>query len=427
MKRMKSANSTARRLVSTLCAFAAIGQCMPYSAAAEAEFVVYENLRLIEYSNGFVLDGVTDTSVTSVYIPAEINGKPVRANNTLFRDCPYLTEITVDEENKQLSAADGVLFSQNGQRLLAYPRAKEGEYTLPDSVLFIADKAFEKASGLTELTISDSLLNVGMSAFVNCTGLTEIHGAVPFTYGDVFAGCTSLKSLELAEFGDASGSVELVQLSLVDCLSLETVIIPDCRILSADVWIMRCPKLKMLNLPTLADHPGTSYITIIGCDALTTLNLPAAATYIEGPCYTIQDCANLYTIRFSKGYLAGVEIEGCSALTKAIYLTGDQNRNESLFSGCEALTVYGLSSDIQLRNDCERQDILFVPLDTIAGDVNIDTEADISDAVLLARYIAEDRTANIPSAGQANADVNGDGLITHEDVTYLLRIIAKLV
>lgn len=62
----------------------------------------------------------------------------------------------------------------------------------------------------------------------------------------------------------------------------------------------------------------------------------------------------------------------------------------------------------------------------IAGDVTLDCSIDVSDAVLLARFCTEDSTAVITDQGKQNADVNGSGNIDLDDVTAILRKIAKL-
>lgn len=59
------------------------------------------------------------------------------------------------------------------------------------------------------------------------------------------------------------------------------------------------------------------------------------------------------------------------------------------------------------------------------GDCNCDGEIDVSDAVLLARFCAEDSKAMLTIQGRALADVNDDSVITPEDVIGILRIIAK--
>ena len=61
------------------------------------------------------------------------------------------------------------------------------------------------------------------------------------------------------------------------------------------------------------------------------------------------------------------------------------------------------------------------------GDVNESGNVDISDAVLLARFVAEDAEANVTAIGKLNADVNKNGNPDSEDVVLILKYIAKLI
>ncbi|MBQ5339390.1 MAG: endo-1,4-beta-xylanase [Oscillospiraceae bacterium] len=61
------------------------------------------------------------------------------------------------------------------------------------------------------------------------------------------------------------------------------------------------------------------------------------------------------------------------------------------------------------------------------GDVNLDGDVDVSDAVLLARYVAEDSGANIQAQGKINADVDGVTGLTGDDVIQILKYIAKII
>lgn len=60
------------------------------------------------------------------------------------------------------------------------------------------------------------------------------------------------------------------------------------------------------------------------------------------------------------------------------------------------------------------------------GDVSCDGAIDVSDAVLLARFLAEDTSAKITDNGIASADINSDGSINGDDVLTILKIIAKI-
>ena len=62
----------------------------------------------------------------------------------------------------------------------------------------------------------------------------------------------------------------------------------------------------------------------------------------------------------------------------------------------------------------------------LLGDVNLDKAVDVEDAVLLARYLAEDETAVIDAQGKLNADMNASGGPDTDDTGLILRKIAKL-
>lgn len=67
-----------------------------------------------------------------------------------------------------------------------------------------------------------------------------------------------------------------------------------------------------------------------------------------------------------------------------------------------------------------------LPAVGLRGDISTDGTVDVSDAVLLARFVAEDTAAVILQKALALADVNGDGQSNSDDVIAILKIIAKL-
>ena len=61
------------------------------------------------------------------------------------------------------------------------------------------------------------------------------------------------------------------------------------------------------------------------------------------------------------------------------------------------------------------------------GDVNCDLVVDISDAVLLARFVAEDAEAKVTAEGKLNAECDGKAGLSGDDTIRILRYIAKLI
>ena len=119
-----------------------------------------------------------------------------------------------------------VLFSANGEDLIAYPQAMEGtSYTIPDTVreiwtsafsntkltdvtfpdglLYIDDWAFA-SSALTSLDLPDTVTEIGQYAFAYCTGISEID--MP-------------KNLELIQAAAFAGETSLTKVTFYDGLT----------------------------------------------------------------------------------------------------------------------------------------------------------------------------------------------------------------
>ena len=67
------------------------------------------------------------------------------------------------------------------------------------------------------------------------------------------------------------------------------------------------------------------------------------------------------------------------------------------------------------------------PVSTMKGDANCDRIVDVSDAVLVARYCAEDKTVEISRQGILNADVDKNGKTEPADTVMILRFIAHIL
>ena len=65
--------------------------------------------------------------------------------------------------------------------------------------------------------------------------------------------------------------------------------------------------------------------------------------------------------------------------------------------------------------------------DPMAGDADGNSVVDVSDAVLAAKFATGDSEAVISDQGKLNADMDGDGSVTLDDVTLILKTITKLL
>ncbi len=137
-------------------------------------------------------------SLTSITIPDSVTSIGSHA----FYSCDCLTSIIVDENNKNYSSQDGVLFNKEKTELIQYPAGNERtSYTIPDSVTSIGDSAFSYCDNLTSITIPNSVTSIGDSAFSYCDNLINVDlGNGVTSIGDwAFKSCGSLTSITIPD------------------------------------------------------------------------------------------------------------------------------------------------------------------------------------------------------------------------------------
>jgi hypothetical protein len=149
------------------------------------------------------------SGLISVTIPASVTN----IGYSIFTGCTALASIEVDPANNVCSSEGGVLFNKAKTTLIRYPQSHSGTiYSIPSSVIDIAQEAFSGCTMLTDVTISSSITNIGSLAFSGCSGLTSvtIPSSVTKIQGSAFNGCSDLttvifkmgSNITAANFGD---------------------------------------------------------------------------------------------------------------------------------------------------------------------------------------------------------------------------------
>ena len=97
----------------------------------------------------------------------------------------------------------------------------------------------------------------------------------------------------------------------------------------------------------------------------------------------------------------------------------DDGSLTAMFGSAEIEGVKDLMNKLQSTEPADQK--------PLPGDVDCSGDVDVSDAVLLARYVAEDSTAKVTADGKVSADCNKDSFVDLTDVTIILQYIAKVI
>ena len=117
------------------------------------------------------------SQITTINIPAGTDD----IKDGAFAQIENLTAITVDAGNSKYTAADGILYENNGgnKYLKAYPVAKAGTtFTVPNDVYGVSTNAFQLAQNLTTITLPASIQDLPTTkeanGFTSAKNLTAI-------------------------------------------------------------------------------------------------------------------------------------------------------------------------------------------------------------------------------------------------------------
>lgn len=124
-----------------------------------------EGLEIISDGAFDHMSGITDTKMIIPSTVTTIGGDYIVEENTgygghIFYDLGQnstFKEFEVANGNKYFTSVDGVLYSKDMTRMLAYPRGKEGEiFEVPEGITQIDEMAFSRACNLKKLILPDS-------------------------------------------------------------------------------------------------------------------------------------------------------------------------------------------------------------------------------------------------------------------------------
>lgn len=126
--------------------------------------------------------------ISSISISKTVNS----IGNTTFLNSGG--SFTVNAENTNYSALDGVLFNADKSIIVRFPSTKSGNYTLPETIGDIAPYSFANCNAVSKVTLPAGAFIIEDYAFSECTALieTNIPEAVFYIGYYAYQNCSSL-------------------------------------------------------------------------------------------------------------------------------------------------------------------------------------------------------------------------------------------
>lgn len=175
--------------------------------------------------------------------------------------CVYLDDGTV-----------GIYKCAKGVTSMDIPAQIEGK-----PVTAILSSAFNWVDTMTHVSIPDSVTYLGQGSFYHCDALTDLDFGSGVTYIDssAFWGCAALEHVTIP------GNVEYIGMdAFYECPSLKSVTLGDgVKYIEHDAF-WRCRALEQLDLGTTVEYIGKGAFS--ECKALTEVDIPASTVFLGG-------------------------------------------------------------------------------------------------------------------------------------------------
>lgn len=246
-----------------------------------------------------------------------------------------LESVYVNEENKNLSCLDGVLFDKTKTKLLKYPQSKSDNYYEPPSTLEeIGAYAFFDSVNLKEVNINSPLKKIGDYAFTGASSLYSISiGASVSEIGKYAFANTALKTIslssELSELGEGVfASSELTNIELPSSVE-------------------KIPYAAFYNNENLYSvKHSAKYIDAFAFSrtGLSSVVIPQNVIEVENSAFS--ECLKLESVKFNDftEKIGNKVFYGCSSLKTVRLSNGLKTLGNSVFDECNKLEAINISA-----------------------------------------------------------------------------------
>lgn len=309
----------------------------------------------------------------------------------------------------------------------ALDKEKITQVKISDGITSIGSFAFCNFSNLQSVTIPESVISIGACAFMACDSLENIK--IPKNVKNIgdsaFLGCYSLTSIELPS------GIECIEKMTFENTGLVSIVIPYGVNSIEERAFFFCDNLISVTIPNSVTSIGE--FAFANCFRLKNVIIPDSVTdighcaFADAGILSEVSCSNV-NVNFDS---FGIYSEYSNKIANADYIIAvvkDPNA-EDILSADNLLYIDQFTSDndgkisVSLPVSSDTKDyetVLFGPEKApIKGDVNSDGKVGIDDVTYIQKYLAN--LAEFTAQQEALADVNKDGEVNIDDATLIQK------
>ncbi len=132
------------------------------------------SLTSVKISDGITSIGAHAFSYCSSLKKVEFPASLTEIEGELFYGCNNLESIFVDFDNTKYLSVNGVLYTKDHKKIIAYPNAKDKDYKIIDGTEYIENFAFKSCVDLENLRLPKSIRVIGDNVFYGCDKLKNV-------------------------------------------------------------------------------------------------------------------------------------------------------------------------------------------------------------------------------------------------------------
>ena len=231
-------------------------------------------------------------NLTTVYLGSGLEEIAVSA----FDFSDNIENFYVAEDNQHFTAVNGILYNKDMTSILRYPTARQGGFSIPETVTTIGGSAFEQCFHLTDIVIPETVTSIGVNAFSQCFKLTNV--IIPASVTTIY------------------------DRAFFDCDGLTEIILPDNVTKLGSHAFAYCDNVTRLRLSeNLKTIPAYAFC---GLTSLTHLTLPRNLYEIKSNGFS--ECTSLQSvIMFNKLRSVHLLFDDCDNLTDIYYIGTEED------------------------------------------------------------------------------------------------------